>query len=225
MRSLGVPLTVTAALIGVAVYHGLATDRWADPAADVSTAGLPPLPLTIREWTAEILPRHEDDDRRTSVENRRYRHRSSDAWILTSLTAGRAGRVSIHNPENCYLGNGYQVVDSIRVDTIPVGDRETRFWTGHFQKKKPSGIESIRIYWGWTTQSDWLAPEYPRLFFAGKSRLFKLYFIHPVEPSSTHSDAIYREFMVDFLTAWQRAVRSWDHPIGRTSDTAHGREQ
>jgi hypothetical protein len=224
MRSFGISLALAAILVALGVYHGLATDRWANSWSENSGQSLPQLPMTLGEWSGETLPRLDDDDLKTVVENRRYRHRSSDAWILTSLTAGRSGRVSIHNPENCYLGNGYQVVDSIRVETVVYGGREARFWTGHFQKKKPTGMESIRIYWGWTEHTDWLAPEHPRLFFAGKPRLYKLYFIHPVDGMNSNQDTMYREFMVDFLTAWDRSLKSVVPSARRSDDFSPGRE-
>ncbi|MCX7702230.1 MAG: EpsI family protein [Gemmataceae bacterium] len=203
MRSLGIALILAVSLASVGFYHGLATDRWTDVISDASGGNITDqIPLTLGDWVGEILPRQEEDDRKTMIENRRYRHRLTGSWVLTSLTAGRAGRVSIHNPEHCYLGSGYQVVDSIRLETIRFGEREGTFWTGHFEKRKATGVESIRIYWGWTSDGTWEAPEYPRLYFAARPRLYKLYFIHPIEPGDSTPEALYRDFMVQFLTAW-----------------------
>ena len=38
--------------------------------------------------------------------------------MLTAISSGRAGRVAIHNPEHCYLGNGYKVVDGVKLDAF-----------------------------------------------------------------------------------------------------------
>ena len=218
MRSLGIALMLAASLAGAGVYHGRATDRWWSASAhDDSDIRTPEVPLTLGDWTGEILPRQEDEDRKTWIQNRRYRHRITGAWVLTSLTVGRAGRVSIHNPEHCYLGSGYQLVDEIREEAIPYANQEARFWTGHFEKRKAAEVESIRIYWGWTHDGKWQAPNYPRLYFAGRPRLYKLYFIHPIESgNSATMAAIYRDFMIQFLTEWDRRFSHFASEFSRS---------
>jgi len=202
MRHMFFGTVITALLLGLGVYHGLATDRWSDVAADNNPGrAFENLPANIGDWKGEVLPRDSEDDSKTSVINKRYTNALNNRWVLTSLTSGRAGRVSIHNPEHCYLGSGYKVVDAIRQETIEVGGKQHQFWTGHFEKKKPTGIESIRIYWGWSLDGTWQAPSYPRLFFAGKAGLHKLYVIHPVPTGTEAEDATpYKEFMVHYLT-------------------------
>src|SRR5262245_36274451 len=155
-------------LLAVGVYHGLATDRWTHAGADDHPAKwLVNLPMEIGVWKGEVLPRAADDDPKTGVVNCRFTHARTGRWVLTAVTSGRAGRVAVHNPEHCYLGSGYKVVDAIHPESLPAGDATGAFWTGHFQKKKATGLESIRIYWGWTANGRWQAPDYPRLFFAG----------------------------------------------------------
>ena len=195
-------------LLGVGVYHGLATDRWSSPDADDHPMKwLAKPPLEIGEWKGEVLPRAAEDDPKTGVVNCRFTHPRSGRWVLTAVTSGRAGRVSIHNPEHCYLGSGYKVVDSIHPESLPVGDGTAAFWTGHFQKKKATGLESTRIYWSWTADGRWQAPEYPRLFFAGAPRLHKLYMIHPVTGNDSADDlASYRAFMVTYVAELNRRL-------------------
>jgi hypothetical protein len=209
MRSTVTAILVAAALLGVGIYHGLATDRWANPAAEEDSGKVfANLKNQFGDWVGERLPRQADDDSKTAVINTRFTNRNSGRWIITSLTTGRAGRVAIHNPEHCYLGNGYKIADAIREETFTLADGESaKFWTGHFQKKKPSGIESIRIYWGWTADGQWQAPTYPRLFFAAKPRLHKLYLIHPVPLDGTSEDpAPYREFITQYISELNRQI-------------------
>ena len=159
----------------------------------------------IGEWRGELLPRQTEDESKTAVLNRKYT-RHDGRWVLTSVTTGRPGIVSVHNPEHCYLGSGYKIADAIRQDSIDLGNGKTaKFWTGHFQKKKPTGIESIRIYWGWTADGQWDAPSYPRLSFALKPKLHKLYMIHPVPPGDEKDDpAPYRDFMARYVNELSR---------------------
>lgn len=201
MRSLVWSIIIAAILLAGGLYHGRATDRWSDVAGDDNPGKcFADMPSEYGDWRGEPLARQAEDDSKTAVANFKFTHRLTGRWILTSITSGRGARVSIHNPEHCYLGSGYKVVDAIREDTIVLGPgREAKFWTAHFQKKKPSGIESIRIYWGWTSSGDWQAPNYPRLVYAGQPRLHKLYMIHPVGDESKDDVAPFREFMVRYL--------------------------
>ena len=207
MRHLLIAAVVSAILLGAGVYHGLATDRWTTTAdLDAPNQQVANLRMDIGDWVGERLPRQEDEDSKIAATNTRLVNRINGRWVITSITSGRAGRVAIHNPEHCYLGNGYKLADGIREESIALPDgAPARFWTGHFQKKKATGFESIRIWWGWTTDGRWEAPTYPRLFFAGKPRLHKLYVIHPAPTDDVVEDlAPYREFMTQYLTELNR---------------------
>jgi hypothetical protein len=196
-------------ILAVGVYHGLATDRWSEPkAADQPGSRLADLPLVLGDWKGEVLPRGDDDDPKTAAVNFRFVNSHSSRWMLIAISSGRAGRVAVHNPEHCYLGSGYQLVDEIRLESLSAGPHgQATFWTGHFQKKRPTGLESIRIYWGWTADGDWQAPTYPRLYFAGAPRLHKLYMIHPVPQTESPDDReVYREFMVQYLNELNRRL-------------------
>jgi hypothetical protein len=207
MRHLILAIPTCAFLLALGVYHGLATDRWTDLEGDGSPGKcFADMPANIGDWTSEPLPRQADDDARTAVQNRKFINRNTGRWVLTSLTSGRPGRAAIHDPEHCYLGSGYKIVDAIRQETLNLASgEEARFWTGHFEKKKPTGIESIRIYWGWSAGGPWQAPAYPRLLFAGKPCLHKLYMIHPVPAGDAQDDTTsYREFMLQYVAELNR---------------------
>jgi hypothetical protein len=202
MKSIVSAIVAASLIVGVGVYHGFATDRWADPAAsDHPGRKLTEIPLAIGEWTGEVLPRSAEDDPKTSVEHRKFTNARTGKWIMTAVTTGKPGYVSVHNPEHCYLGSGYRVVDSIQPMSMKLGEtKEARFWTGHFEKKKATNVESIRIYWGWTTNGDWQAPNYPRFHFAGRNTLHKLYFIHAVNGHETPEEiSVYEDFMRQYL--------------------------
>lgn len=207
MRPLTTAALISVLLLGVGIYHGLATDRWSAPFADDQTGDrFANLKNDFGDWTGERMPRGADDDNKTSVIATRFTNRVTGKWLIASISSGRAGRVSIHNPEHCYLGNGYKVADVIHEETLTLEDGKTaKFWTGHFQKKRSSGIESIRIYWSWTADGNWQAPNYPRLFFAATPTLHKLYLIHPVPLDEISDDAAsYKDLMVQYVCELNR---------------------
>ena len=195
-------------LLGVGVYHGLATDRWTNTSTDNPSQPFVEMPLTFGDWRGELLPPEPDDESKTSVINQRFTNGKSGKWVLTAVTSGRAGRVAIHDPEHCYLGSGYKVVDGIKTESLDSGKQPTTtFWTGHFEKKKPTGVESIRIYWGWSNDGNWQAPAYLHFAFSPTRTLHKLYLVHPVSGRDSTDDlGSYKEFMMQYVTELSRRL-------------------
>ena len=210
MRHLFASVLASTVLLGAGIYHGLATDRWAEPKADERAGNMfASVSNEIGDWVGERLPHQEDEDSKTSVINMHFTNRITGKWIITSITSGRAGRVSVHNPEHCYLGNGYKLADTIHNETLTEPNGEAaQLWTGHFQKKKGAGVESIRIWWAWTADGRWQAPTYPRLYFAAKPRLHKLYVICPAPADdATDDSASYKEFIAQYTSELSHHVR------------------
>ena len=203
MRQVFLTAVIAAVMLGVGIYHGLATDRWASAATEErGQREFADLPLQYGDWKGELLPRDDDDDDlKTSATNCRFTNMKTGKWVVTSISSRRTGRVAVHNPEHCYLGSGYKLVDAIRTESLSSGKPSTTFWTGHFEKRKPTGVESIRIYWGWSNDGNWQAPDYPRFYFSPTRRLHKLYLIHPVTSRDSPDDLVaYKEFMVQYAT-------------------------
>src|SRR5258708_3229139 len=113
MRPLTTAALISVLLLGVGIYHGLATDRWSVAIGyDQPGSRFANLKNDFGDWIGERMPRGVDDDSKTSVIITRFNNRTTGKWLIASVTSGRAGRVSVHNPEHCYLGNGYKVADS-----------------------------------------------------------------------------------------------------------------
>src|SRR5258708_3132770 len=126
MRHLLIAVIVSAILLGAGVYHGLATDRWTTTAdLDAPNQQFANLSMEIGDWVGEGVPRQEDEDSKIGAMNTRLVNRINGRWVITSITSGRAGRVAIHNPEHCYLGNGYKLADGIREESIALPDGAT----------------------------------------------------------------------------------------------------
>jgi hypothetical protein len=187
-------------MLSVGVYHGVATDRWSDPAIEGQMViKVRKVPDRIGEWVGDAWETDESPEPKTVAISRRYTHSTTGQKVLVSLTLGRGGRVSIHNPEYCYLGSGYKLVDSIKPFSV-AGDRDAaKLWTAHFQKKRATSVESVRIYWTWTSDGRWLAPEFPQMRFAGVAELCKLYVLHGVTTHGKEDETNYQTFLRSFL--------------------------
>jgi hypothetical protein len=156
-------------ILATTAVHGVVTNRW--NGGDVAPV-LPEIPKQFGEWVGE--------DQRTTIDepgiaylSRRYTSATNGRVIVISLSLGHPGLTAIHTPEYCYTGSGYEMNGSTSHFEMPSLDAE--FWTTCFQK--PGGADALRIYWGWSANGQWRAPNHPRLSFLGKPSLCKLYIV------------------------------------------------
>src|SRR5262249_2195539 len=114
---------------------------------------------------------------------RRYANSRTGQSALVILLCGRSGRMSVHRPEHCYRGSGYEMTGAAVHFTLkPAPDGEAvTFWSGCFRKEEATLTRDLRIYWTWFTGDDWLAPDNPRLTFARHPALYKLYVVHDID--------------------------------------------
>jgi hypothetical protein len=126
---------------------------------------------------------------------RRYTHKNQAATVL--LMCGRAGRMSVHTPEICYQGLGYQVVETpVRQRVDFGGSRKGEFWTARFTKDMgPTG--DLRLFWAWSPDGAWHAPSSPRWQFRGRPFLYKLYVVQDVGQDQPSEPGI--EFLQQLL--------------------------
>jgi hypothetical protein len=90
------------------------------------------------------------------------------------------------------------------------------FWVAQFHKASGGVPEIVEVYWSWTAGGDWQAAENPRLSFARKRVLYKLYVSRsvarpadsrPVQDSAGGAEqAPVREFLKVFLPEVNRSL-------------------
>jgi hypothetical protein len=100
--------------------------------------------------------------------------------VAVFLLCGPGGPMSVHQPEHCYQGAGYEMIGAATPYHLKAGPGETpaEFWTARFRRQTPTGLMEIRIFWSWFTGSSWLAPSSPRLSLTRYPALYKLYVVH-----------------------------------------------
>lgn len=162
-------IAVVSVILATTAVHGFVTNRW--NGADVAPV-LPDIPKKFGEWVGEDL-RTAIDEPGIAYLSRRYTSTANGRTIVVSLSLGHPGLTAIHTPEYCYTGSGYEMTGSIAPFALPA--QSSAFWTTAFQK--PGGVDALRIYWGWSADGQWKAPNHPRLTFLGKQSLCKLYIV------------------------------------------------
>jgi hypothetical protein len=189
-----IPLvTGLAIVVAVAVVQGVWTQRWQKSAElEAAVERLSRAPGNLATWTAETSDL--DDDLLASAGAqgawlRRYTDARTGASVQIIVLCGKPGKMSVHRPEYCYRGAGYNMLaDPIRYQ-IPA-EPPAECWTTKFRKEEPTGDVALRIFWTWFGDGVWRAPDSPRLAFAHLPALYKLYAIRelPSRPERLEQD-------------------------------------
>jgi hypothetical protein len=174
-------VTALAILIPCGILHGLWTDRWVlSEEPGTSAAKLSGLPLTIGEWDGREI---EIDSQERAMKKiagylvRRYENRLNGSAVSVLLVCGRPGPVSVHPPDVCYAGSGYELAAPPLRCSVPSGSasQPAEFWAASFLKQESAVPVQLHIFWAWSATGVWKAPDNPRLAFAGSPVLYKLY--------------------------------------------------
>jgi len=168
------------------VLHGYWTLRWhASPVVAAAVARMADVPGDFAEWKASPLDLPPDQLRQAGAlgwKLQSYAAPDSDVPINTMLLVGRPGAMTIHRPEHCYSGAGYELQGRAVRYTVKdaKGAGLGEFWTARFVRQSATGTVALRIFWGWNAGGEWVAPDNPRWALASEPYLFKLYVIREV---------------------------------------------
>ena len=181
MKSKAGLLTAVAILLAIGAIHGLWTDRWAISAEpEASAAKLSGVPMTVGDWQSEplvISPRELERGAIVDYVGRLFVNVRTKSRLQVFLVCGRPGPISVHTPDICFEGAGYHMTSApvkISLESLPPSE----FWQVKFVKQGAEPQQNLRVFWGWTSDGQWEAPDNPRLEFARSKALFKLYVIH-----------------------------------------------
>ncbi|HXG11930.1 MAG TPA: exosortase-associated EpsI family protein [Gemmataceae bacterium] len=168
------------AVLLTGLVHGYWTERWApheEPAR--AAARMADVPTVLGDWEGESLdttPRLRDGI--AGYLYRRYVNRQNGHAVTVALFCGRSGPMAVHTPDVCYAGGGYEVGAPVEY-TLPAGSLEhpAAFRTAPFFKTSAADRSQLRIFWSWNATGQWVVPRNPRLTFARRPFLYKLYLI------------------------------------------------
>ncbi len=212
-------LTSVALLLGYGLAEGFWSDRWSlSTELAQAPARLATVPSRVGEWQGEdgeLDPRQaRQGDIRASLV-RRYVSRRTGEALNVLLVCGRPGPIALHSPQVCLGGSGFELQAPPRRKGIAAPGRagEDTFWAGRFHKPGVAVPEVIEVYWSWNAEGDWQAVDGPRLFFARRRALYKLYVSRPLaatpagpeEAGGAEQDPI-AEFLGVFLPEVRRCL-------------------
>lgn len=196
--SKNIPLIVVIIVLAAGtLIEGRLSDRWGRESSEKLndfTARLNDIPMTVGDWTGEndedgyspeekeAMARQFKASNCAGYISRTYRNREGQA-VSVYVVSGSARHVTIHTPNWCYVGAGYDMeFEPQQYSMIDVAlETPPEFLTTRFLKETPLGTERIRIFWTFSDNGKWIGPRMPKPAFAGKSAMYKIYLITHID--------------------------------------------
>jgi hypothetical protein len=198
--------------VAAAVVHGHISGRWgANEQSLVLGQRLKELPATTGNWTTresieiskEVLAMLQC----TGYVSRVYVDEQTKAVVTSAVLSGPSGPISVHTPEVCYSSREFELSQppqKVRIKAATGEDDE--FWAMTFQSTRVDR-SLLRVYYGYTTDGRWVAPDYPRFEFIGKPFLCKLQLAANLPMGADlGKDDPGPSFLKDFLPAFRQHV-------------------
>lgn len=161
-------------LIASGTVQGRLCGRWStSPGLEAAVARLAQFPYEIGTWKGEDADVDRATLQRAGIAGgivRRYRDARTGLILTVMLVCGRPGPVSVHTPDVCYEGAGYDLA-------APPSSPIPEFLAATMVRPDAAITDRLQVYWSWNATGRWEVPASPRLTFGAKSYLYKLYVI------------------------------------------------
>jgi Protein of unknown function (DUF3485) len=206
-------LVAFALVVGSGLVHGRLTDRWGTSTALArAVARLDRVPRSIGDWQSQDVAMDRRQIDRAQIQgylSRKYRNVRDGREISVLLVCGRPGPISVHTPDVCYAGAGYEAGAPPLPGSLATEDHRAAVLKARFTKGDALVPETLDIFWAWNARGVWEAPDNPRIKFASCQALFKVYVIagrSGAEAANRVEPAVDEDFARPFLTALDRAL-------------------
>jgi hypothetical protein len=167
-------------IIGSAYVHGVLTDRWGlPPDLSAASAKFDGIPHVVGDWHSVPLEISEAQLRGAEAVGhfaRIYRNDQTQVEIQVMILCGPHGPIAVHPPTICFTGAGWQQTYPEEPQEIKSDGGQATFWKTVFTRLAADGMRSdLDTYWAWSDDGEWEAPENPRMEFANRPHLYKMY--------------------------------------------------
>jgi hypothetical protein len=179
-------LAAVVLLLGAGGLRALWSDARPSSAVKDAAARLDRLPSVIGPWQGRDQELEADaivQGRLAGYLWRNYQNPTTHESVSVLMVCGRPGPISVHTPEACYTGAGWEMMGAPgrAAFRFPPSAPADEFRTVRFNKANAPVPERLRIYWGWAVPDQgawqWEAPGNPRWTFVRAPALYKLYVV------------------------------------------------
>ncbi|AGA29603.1 exosortase-associated EpsI family protein [Singulisphaera acidiphila] len=190
-------LPIVAALslvIAAGIVHGRWTHRWTvSHAIEDAAARIDRLPMTLGDWQGQAMKLDREQLALAEIAGyvaRRYEDRLHGDAVTILLVCGAPGPISVHTPDICYSGAGFEPIGPPTGRSLPINPSGTpaAFRNALMGKTNIPVPTYLRILWSWSTAGAWEVPQNPRLAFAPRDVLYKLYVIRELSSPDERTD-------------------------------------
>jgi hypothetical protein len=170
-------------ILVVGYAHGVWTGRWSTSRKlEEAVAQIDRVPMKVDSWQGEPLKLEDEAMVLQAAHIQGYLYRKNvnaktgDA-VSMLLVCGRPGPIAVHTPDICFTGSGQELTKApVKVtETFDGMASPSEFFLGDFAKPTSTDVIQTRVYWSWNGGEGWRAPGNPRLQFARRPYLYKLY--------------------------------------------------
>ncbi len=177
LPALSVGLAAALTLAG-GLIHGRMSNRWGSPRSLVDLGHkLQDIPDRFGDWQLEKAGELSD----TVVKVlecagyivRTYVNQSTGEAVTVTLLVGDPVPLSLHPPEVCYQGAGYEPVQQREPFAVPQGGSNHEFWTVLLRDNDAANTV-LQVVYAWSTGGRWSRLEESRLKIAGYPYLYKI---------------------------------------------------
>lgn len=190
---LTLPIAVVLIVIAMTtVLQGRKSERW--PFAESRTeslqgfsARLDYIPMDVGNWKGTDEEVNQEEFAASNCDkcvSRVYRNEITGESVSVYLVSGVSRHITIHTPDWCYVGAGFEMESEQEPFTMRCGAnvKDAEFLTTTFRKEDRLGSNRLRIFWAFTDNGDWKSPRNPKPEYAGRPAMFKVYLITGAGP-------------------------------------------
>jgi hypothetical protein len=160
------------------VVQGRLTGRWRSSIElTTAVARLDRLPRQVGTWKGEDAEVDRATLHRVGIADglvRRYHDSLTGQQLTVMLVCGLPGPVSVHTPDICYGGAGYEIC-TVPAEVIP------GFLASSMVRPDQPAFDGLQVYWSWNASGRWEAPKNPRFVFGSFPYVYKLYIIRSMK--------------------------------------------
>src|SRR5690348_7835778 len=134
-------LAATAFVILTGLAQGYWTHRWSPPLGQqVAAERLARVPHEIGDWQGEDFQLPDNEVRAAGLTGyilRRYANRFAGEAVTLLIVCGPPGPISVHTPEVCYAGAGYEMAGKQARQAVETEGPASgaAFWSADFRKR------------------------------------------------------------------------------------------
>jgi hypothetical protein len=203
-------LIITAGLVN-AYWTGVFGNINSDEILKSFAKRLGDVPMSVGDWEGtddrEMDPREREVAAADASLSRRYLNRLTGQAVSVFIVSGHHRAIAQHTPDLCYVAAGFQMLSPpIHYDVV-TDDGTVETYTTVFKKDEHTGTQYLRVFWTWSFEGQWLAPNMPRMKLVGHPALYKVYFINEVlQPGQGIEQNAAVDFMRKFIPTLDAAL-------------------